>query len=90
MKVEIFKLNRAQMHLLAKPFDGQKYGCVNLRQNKQVNNYICVENGESFYVGISCVNKQDPTTYGAVLYLNGMRVPGKKTFKGRTTFQGFK
>jgi len=36
------------------------------------------------------VNKQDENVYGAVLYLDGIRVKGKKTFKKRTLFFGFK
>ncbi len=41
-------------------------------------------------VGISNNRKEDRTVYGAVLYLDGKRVPGKKTFTGRTLFQGYK
>jgi hypothetical protein len=68
------------------------YGAVSLKppNQQQVKNYICCENGESFMVGITTANKQDSTTYGTVLYLDGKRVPGKKTFRGRCLFQGFK
>ena len=41
-------------------------------------------------VAVSAQRKDDRTVYGAVLYLDGQRVPGKKTFTGRTIFQGFK
>ena len=41
-------------------------------------------------VGVSTARKDDKTVYGAVLYLDGRRVNGKKTFTSRTIFQGFK
>ena len=41
-------------------------------------------------VQITNQHREDKTMYGAVLYLNGFRVYGKKTFSGRTLFQGFK
>ena len=41
-------------------------------------------------VGVSTLRKDDKTCYGAVLYLDGKRVNGKKTFTNRTIFQGFK
>jgi hypothetical protein len=54
--------------------------------NPESAEYICVENGESFMVSVHCQNKTDVTTYGAVLYLDGKKVPGKKTFQRRTLF----
>ena len=30
------------------------------------------------------------TTYGAILYLDGQRIPGKKTFRKETVFEGYK
>ena len=41
-------------------------------------------------VGVSAFRKDDKTVYGAVLYLDGKRVHGKKTFASRSIFQGFK
>jgi len=52
--------------------------------------YISVEDGESFMVSIEARNRNDNTTYGAVLYIDGKRVFGKKTFKFRCMFNGFK
>jgi len=42
--------------------------------------FICVENGESFIISVSKISKDEQTYYGAVLYLDGLRVPGCKIF----------
>lgn len=49
-----------------------------------------MEKNEPFQIGINVHNKQDSNTYGAVLYLDGIRVKGKKTFSKRSMFLGFK
>ena len=41
-------------------------------------------------IGLQTARQDDKTVYGAVLYLDGMKVAGKKTFNSRTIFQGFK
>ena len=53
-------------------------------------NYICVDNHETFQVKLYNANQSDTETYGAVLYLDGHRIPGKKTFTKKTCFPGFK
>lgn len=59
-------------------------------EKSEVENYICVESNDPFTIGVGCKNGQDTNTYGAVLYLDGVRVKGKKTFCKRTMFLGFK
>lgn len=69
-----------------------KYGCVSLKAvgAKLSTNTICVDGDEAFHLEISRVDKNDDTTYGAVLYLDGQRVHGKKTFRKRTMYPCFK
>ena len=52
--------------------------------------YICVDNHETFQVKIIHMNQSESVTFGAVLYLDGHRIPGKKAFKNKTVFEGFK
>ena len=39
---------------------------------------------------IISTNMNDAETYGAVLFLDGQRIHGKKTFRRVTTFPGYK
>lgn len=71
------------------------YGCVDLIPNNagktaQPKHYICVEKDQPFQISISCEGSTDQKTYGAVLWLDGQKVAGKKTFRQKTMFQGFK
>lgn len=52
--------------------------------------YICVEKDEAFHIQVKVENPHDRDTYGAVLWLDGQKVHGKKTFNTKTTFPGFK
>ena len=36
------------------------------------------------------MNQSESVTFGAILYLDGHRIPGKKAFKNKTVFEGFK
>ena len=70
----------------------RRYGCTFLRgpTSNESKLYICVEDAEEFQVGVTVDDRSDRTTYGAVLYLDGQKVHGKKTFAGRSMFLGFK
>ena len=57
---------------------------------REARNYICVEQQESFQVKVISTNMNDTDTYGAVLFLDGQRVHGKKTFRRVTNFPGYK
>eukprot|EP00347_Sterkiella_histriomuscorum_P023151 403335754 len=83
----------------------KKYGCCQLKTSQQQTvspnkknpqagnprqNYICVDKDEAFKINVSAIDQNDRNTYGAVLYLDGQRVHGKKTFVSKTMFHGFK
>ena len=75
------------------PYSGKRYGNKRIwtkgdKQREQ--NYICVEKDEAFQLSIKNVDPHDTNTYGAVLFLDGQRVHGKKTFISKTHFYGFK
>ena len=57
---------------------------------REAKNYICVEKNEAFQVKVISTNMNDTDTYGAVLFLDGQRVHGKKTFRRVTNFPGYK
>ncbi|CDW84961.1 UNKNOWN [Stylonychia lemnae] len=58
--------------------------------HNQLQHYICVDKDESFKIQVGAIDQSDKHTYGAVLFLDGQRVHGKKTFVSKTTFHGFK
>lgn len=41
-------------------------------------------------VRVMTCDREDKKTYGAVLYLDGQRIFGKKTFTGSSCFPGYK
>ena len=57
---------------------------------KENKNYICVDSHDTFEVKLIAAEPNDTQTYGAVLYLDGHRIPGKKTFRRVDKFPGFK
>ena len=59
-------------------------------ENGNKNNYVCVDRNEKFKVSCSKIDNFQRETYGAVLYLDGKRVQGMKTFDGISWFHGFK
>lgn len=65
----------------------REYRAVRLADGNQT---ICVDSNEAFRIGINATDRRDQETYGAVLFLDGQRVHGKKTFHGKTMFYGFK
>ena len=68
------------------------YGCLKLKSpfKFEAQHYICVEQDAAFQIRIKTPNRDDEKTYGAVLYLDGQRIHGKKTFRGSTNFLGYK
>ena len=50
-----------------------KYGCVRLKipGMAYAQDYVCVDEKDAFHIQIAVVSKQDDSTYGAVLYLDG-------------------
>ena len=57
---------------------------------KTTEKYFCVENNDIFQVKLSAVDQDSANTYGAVLYLDGHRIPGKKIITQEHSFKGFK
>jgi hypothetical protein len=45
-----------------------------------------VEKDQPFQLSVLVEDSGDPTTYGAVLWLDGQRIAGKKTFRTKTFF----
>ena len=68
------------------------YNCERLFDpvQKTSSNYICVDDYEVFQVRIMQTDTNYKGTFGAVLYLDGHRIPGKKVFRKVTVFPGFK
>ena len=69
------------------------YHCVKLHSrddDREIKNYICVKDKDSFKLRIVGTDSNDSTIYGVVLYFNGERITGKKTFKRVTSFAGYK
>lgn len=69
------------------PFSGKVYPSRTLRDGKT---YICIDKDDSFRVQLQTADNGDKRHYGASLYIDGVRVKGKKTFKARSNFFGFK
>ncbi|CAI2369258.1 unnamed protein product [Moneuplotes crassus] len=53
-------------------------------------NYICVENNQPFKINIIADNEHTDKSFGCHLYLDGKIVKGKKTFRAKGWFHGFK
>jgi hypothetical protein len=90
--VEVIRVPKDSTRSSKEIKDYPRYGCATLQLPAQTKTakYVCVEDGESFMVSIETSNRYDDTTYGAVLYVDGKKVFGKKTFRNRALFQGFK
>lgn len=58
--------------------------------NKKTLCFICVDHDEEFTVRLVSTNPSEPDTFGVVLYLDGRRMPGRRTFKKVTLFPGLK
>ena len=59
-------------------------------KNNKTGHYICVDKGEAFQVSCSKKGNKGETTYGMVMYVDGIRVSGKNTFERIGWFRGFK
>ena len=64
--------------------------CLSNDINESGSHYICVEKNDAFKIQVQATGKKWIPTHGAVLYLNGEVVQGKKTFGKQCWFSGFK
>ena len=68
------------------------YGCMRLKSNfkREAMNYICVDKNSPFSIRIRTDDRDNKEKYGAVLFLDGQRIHGKKTFACSSNFLGYK
>ena len=74
------------------PTEESIYNCVKLwdPELKRQASYICVDNAEKFFVRLISMDQGEQETHGVVLYLDGRRITGRKTFKRVSVFPGLK
>ena len=90
-KIHIYTHHYSQIDIINTSANHKKYGSCRLgKEGSRPQNYICVEKDDAFQIFINTIDQRDKKTYGAVLFLDGQRVHGKKTFSCKTVFHGFK
>ena len=91
--VDIYKREKeGQKDRIYSKHSEKLYGSALLKTpfSDKTSTYICVEKNDSFTVKVASEERKDDKTYGAILYLDGQRIHGKKTFKGVSSFLGYK
>ena len=92
----LFQVDIIKKDEFSEGFKGKKidktYGGLKLKSpfRHEAEHYICVEKDAAFTVRIKVPDRNDENTYGAVLFLDGQRIAGKKTFRGVSNYLGYK
>ena len=59
-------------------------------ETKEGRHYVCVSENQPFKIAAFSGEEEDENVYAAILYLDGKRVFGNKTFKGKGVWHGFR